>query len=171
MSDQRDEVVNMRKMASRCFFCRQCLSFPETPISVLKLHGFSMWAWWAQARFSWQSGSCYSFLLKCSYFIIKCTTSSVLGDRFIQWKDNGLWGWSSLSALQWDQLGCCRSQFAKGHMLLTCVYCLFLTVSPLDPWVLDPQIQGTSDQISNLKNPENFKSKLGFATPCWQLFI
>ena len=145
---KRDEVVNMRKMASRCFFCRHCLSFPGTPISVLKLHGFSMWAWWAQARFSWQSGRCCSFLLKCSCFIIKCTTSSVLGDRFMQWKDNGLGVEFSICFCSEINLGKPRvaSYPAKGHMLLACVYCLFLTVSLLDPWVLDPQIQATSDQ-------------------------
>lgn len=134
-------------------------------LSLLKLHGFSMWAWWAHARFSWQSGRCHSFLLKCSCFIMKCTTSSVLGDGLMQWKDSGLGVGFSVCFCSGINLGKPREAScpAKGHLCTSCIYGCISAISYSQPSG-SPGSASTDSRTfrSKLiikKNPESFKSK------------
>lgn len=126
-------------------------------------------------RFSRQSGRCYSFLLKCSCFIMKCTTSSVLGDRFMQWKDNGLGVEFSICFCSGINLGKPRvaSCPEKGHPY-TCLHVYIGHFLQSALWIhrfCIHRFKQTQTKINFKKIQKVSKAKLEFSAPCWQLFI
>ena len=149
MGDQRGIMWTWERWLTGVSWGRHCLSFPGASDCFLKFRGLSVWVWWAHARFGWQSGRSYSFSLEIQLFHHRVYHLSFCFRRQL-YAVEGQWPWGGIPnlLLQWDQPGQAKETScpAKGHTVLGYEYWLFLTVGPLDPWVLQPQMQPTLDQ-------------------------